>query len=429
MTVAIKPSVGFGVDWAEVSPEVAAKVPLVIADSCGGSHIVKNQDGNTPLALAAAYSNNGEVITNLLAKVSDEVREYENLIEVAVRHDNVAVIDTLMGNYDVNIYWVVRNVRSVEMAEAIARESEDDFLAHGEDETQTPLQCAVFEGNAAAVSGFINVRGFCDAGGYAGYDYGWFCPAKGASILHFAVLIAASKEVVVALIDCGAEVNHLDESGNTPLNYAEDEWDIAVELRKAGGYTCNESTGMCFGVNWKTATPADIAGIDNDARGGLFGRAFGRPIDWAVRFSSNPEVIDALVAKGADVKGLVMLAVENNPRPGIIRALANAGADVNAHGILGRDEVITFVQDRGENYEILWAPLHYAVHTGNAEVVACLVQAGADVNNIVYTDGYDRLGETPLDFAKGGADSDIGKMLVAAGAVSAADVPDKESKQ
>lgn len=367
--------VRFGVDWQSVTPAAAAKVPLVVADIDGNSHTVKDRHGNTPLHLAAAYSRNGEVVA-ALAKAgvkSEENDEGESPIMLAVRRNNVGAISALMrSGKRVGIHWAARHVQSSFAAHIIA-------LHNGKtggldwDENQkwhTPVQVAVLMNNTAAVRGFIMAIPKHDR---------WSSSRK-KNILHFAVLNGASREMLRTLVRARVNIHHRDDTSRTPLDYVLDDKksrELAGELIKDGWSSVER--GIAFGVYWKTANAADVAGVNNNDH--CF--PFGHPINWAAYLCPNPDVIGALIASGADAfknKGAfvdmpVHYAALGNANPDVIQAFINAGVSIDA------------CQDSR------WTPLHKAVYSENLSVVNFLINAGANLNAV------NAPGETPLHLA------------------------------
>ena len=98
------------------------------------------------------------------------------------------------------------------------------------------------------------------------------------------------------------------------------------------------------------------------------------------------------------------LAAEHNPDPEVVAALLEAGADLSAPGGAG------FIPPSS-------SPLHHAGSNPNPDVAAVLLDAGADVHAVSST------GETPLhEAARANSNPEVITLLVEAGAdVSARD--------
>jgi len=162
---------------------------------------------------------------------------------------------------------------------------------------------------------------------------------------------------MLELLAEGADVDEKDALGYTSLHYALNSasHDVARTLLKAG-------------ANIRTAVYKN-------------GRT---TLHEALRCANHPEIVEALLAKGADPNakdnaGLTPFhyaASATHLRPVCIQefveALLNAGANIHAKDNDGR------------------TPLHYA---NRPEIVHTLVAKGADVH------AKDNHGQTPLDFA------------------------------
>lgn len=403
-------SVRFGVDWRTVTPEEAAAITLTIADENGELHLVKDDEGDTPFHMAAAYSN-GDVIEALEEALADVNGIYDvknndgqSPLMLAATHENMEGIYALCekpfpSGVSEALYWVARNVRSSEVASYIPRKLLEEVWNYEfyHSNSATPLELAVLANNTEAAAGFIeydeeraedvevgpisgNLYVVKDVSGIL-FDGEW-TRSDGGSILHFAVRKGANREMVQMLL-AHVEVNYVDCLGRTPLDYAVSEGhdELADCLREAGGYTCDEFAGVCFGVNWTTATPGQVREVSHDNLGGKF---HGAPIHWAARFCPNPAVIDAL---------------------------AEAGADVNADSYEVSSEEEWYRHTKNK-------PIHWAVQAGYPAVIEALIRAGADVNADASR------GKTPLDIADEHADgnAEIREVLTKAGAVHAADI-------
>ena len=127
---------------------------------------------------------------------------------------------------------------------------------------------------------------------------------------------------------------------------------------------CNLRAGSCFGINWLTATLADVQGINVRAKDNKYGST---PLHWAGK-NENLDIIAALIQAGADINaksdsGFTPLhwAAYNNKNPDIIAALIQAGADIHAKTDFG------------------FTPLHRAAeYNENPDIIAALIVLGAD---------------------------------------------------
>lgn len=113
-------------------------------------------------------------------------------------------------------------------------------------------------------------------------------------------------------------------------------------------------------------------------------------------FFRRPEVVDFLIAKGADVRAVAKnpmqvtalhSAVADGGHARIAKALVAAGADVNAK------------QRHG------WTPLHGAADSGDVELVELLLARGAD------RDAKHQEGKTALDLAREKGHTQIADIL------------------
>ncbi len=122
----------------------------------------------------------------------------------------------------------------------------------------------------------------------------------------------------------------------------------------------------------KEGSPADVQeGIKNGADVNKKDKHGTTPLKLAVGYNKNPEVIRALLNAGADVNGTsgyggstaLMSATYGTDNPKVMKMLIDAGADVNAKDGLGRT-----------------ALMYATIQHGSPEEVKLLLESGADVN-------------------------------------------------
>jgi len=198
-------------------------------------------------------------------------------------------------------------------------------------------------------------------------------------------------EAVKQHIAAGTDVNALDESGNTPLDWLSGEGEIADLLRKHGGKTsawlkADESIHIAAEAGHIEAVKKHLAaGVDVNAK-----TATGTtPLDQASAFN-HTEIVDLLRKHGGKY-GMIHNAAGGGDIEAVKEFLA-AGADVNA-------------KDDGES-----TPLHLAALEGQKEIVELLISSDADVN------AKDDDGETPLYAAASMGQKETTKLLIAEGA-------------
>ena len=215
---------------------------------------------------------------------------------------------------------------------------------------------------------------------------------------------------VTRCLEAGVSVDAWDDSGWTPLHKAADSSDSS-EIIEA----------------------LVAAGADVHARVDTLGWT---PLHVAAAGSDTPAIIEALVAAGADLHARTEFvgqtplhsAAQSSGHPGIIEALVAAGADVHAqdHGgetslhlaarSTGNPLIIEALLSAGANVNARddagATPLHATGRSDNPEIIEKLVAAGADV----YA-RTDLIGDTPLHSAAQGSENpDVIAAFVAAGA-------------
>ncbi|MFQ5639980.1 MAG: ankyrin repeat domain-containing protein [bacterium] len=215
-----------------------------------------------------------------------------------------------------------------------------------------------------------------------------------------------------ALIDKGADVNE-EADGFTPLMLARDP---------------------------ETVRLLADAGANINASSTLFKKTM---LGWAAS-GGNADIVKALIEAGADVNAkdeiggtaLSAAVMAKPPRIDIIKILINAGADPDIGlfldqpflvwaSMVGNVDVIKALIDAGADVNVRnkkgATPLMAAVAARQKEAVKLLIDSGADVNARSYPPKGKRKrggkkGQTATDVAKAMGDKDIEEMLIKAGA-------------
>ncbi|MDE2677982.1 MAG: ankyrin repeat domain-containing protein [Gemmatimonadota bacterium] len=230
---------------------------------------------------------------------------------------------------------------------------------------------------------------------------------NGPWLLHLASTYARDPAVIAALVEGGADVHARDRSGNTPLHAAA-----------------------------RNATLAAVralvqAGVDVDApegESGRYSRGGPTPLHNAAS-NPNPLVAATLLEAGADVGarawpwgGTPLHVAARNPNPAVAALLLDAGANVRARQFAW---ISSPVKVAGEDVATRRlggiTALHEAAQNPNPEVLALLLEAGADPGALAWrgeNHHYHWSGNvTPLyDAARYNSNPEIVATLVAAGA-------------
>ena len=325
-----------------------------------------NRDGETPLYLAARYSDSVEVVGLLLDRGAslEAVSDHGTPLHYAIRNNNasasvsVAVVELLLD-------------RGTDL-EAVTGNG------------WTPLQTAASNSDSVAVVELLLDRG-ADLEAVL---------ENGATSLHLAARNNASVEVVELLLDRGANPEAVNDNDNKPLHFAA--WNntsvAVVELLLDRGANLEAVTGT-------GATPLHSAAWNNTSvavvellldRGANLEAVTGTgatPLHRAARHNTSA-VFELLLARGANLE-----AVDDRSRTLLHYAAGN--------GDSGSVEVVELLLDRGANLQAVddssSTPLHYAVNNWNypsvVEKVELLLDRGANL------EATNRRGNTPLQVA------------------------------
>ena len=267
----------------------------------------------------------------------------------------------------------------------------------------TPLHSAISNSNPAAVAALLQ------AGADINADAGSF---YGTPLTHAALQIrrytsprnAATIAIIDQLLEAGADVNAVDERGDTPF--------LKV-LRSGGTGTMADSTAAL-------ALKLLEAGTDPDAPGARLTT----PLH-AAAGSGAPLLVDALLDAGADPDARnedgnsPLHRAARTGSPEMVAQLVDAGADVNGRNTDGQSPLHLAVLggERLFNAAMEAQLLEYFELTLPQEETppwqlraAALLELGADPNS------QDAEGNTPLHLATGALDTVLASLLVDAGA-------------
>lgn len=216
--------------------------------------------------------------------------------------------------------------------------------------------------------------------------------SSGRTALHYA-LEGGHRELAVEVVIAGANLNAMDVSGDTPLHIAAAQGlheFVCTLLRKGVRVGAANTIGQCalhmaVQNNHLASTEALLeAGADPN-------RGYGnvRQCTPLVLASCNVAITNLLLKHGADAKasdGVGFTALHwagRSGRPGVINALVEAGADLEAESA----RVICYEQ----RYEFKGlTPLHAAALHKTVKTMPSLLDNGADIN------AKDDNGNTPL---------------------------------
>ncbi len=237
-----------------------------------------------------------------------------------------------------------------------------------------------------------------------------------AWLLHAAAANARDSAVITALLEAGADVHARDRFGYTPLHAA-----------------ARNASAAAVRVLLETGPDLNARNRDGNY---IYFRGGSTPLHIAAS-NPNPEVTAALIEAGANVRsrafplGTTPLHIAAlNPNPAVAALLLEAGANVNAREFSG---VAAEVAAPREEDAPLWfagghTPLHQAALNQNPEVLAVLLEAGADPgDSALRTDHFPHYyslsrSVTPLHIAaRSNRNPEIVAALVAAGAEVDAD--------
>ncbi len=233
-----------------------------------------------------------------------------------------------------------------------------------------------------------------------------------------------------AMLKEGASANTPDPRGLTPLMYAATVGSVdAMRILIDAGADVNAKNGFeSNALMWSVTEIAKVrALVDHGANVNATSKAGRTPLLLAAMSDHSAEIVQFLIAKGANVKAVdgphftaLNLATLGNDT-GTIRRLIEAGVDVNAPGGPGLTPLINAAGNanaaavkmllaKGANVNAASAdalqqvkngpiglgritPLIHAATTGSVEVITMLLDAGADIN------AKDIRGMTPLMLA------------------------------
>ena len=314
-----------------------------------GAHVdAKSKDDITPLHYAAALSNNPAVVQVLLNAGADiEAWGKMNLTPLqyaTANNRNPAVIQALLdAGADIEPEGFFAP-SPLDLARIENNETAIRLLSCPASATQSALFDAEFWRSADLAQ--VEEKLGCGA------DVKVKGEQSRETLLHLAAQYSEYPSVIQTLVNAGADIDARNAYGESPLHYA------ALNGNQVMSQVLLEAGAGVEAKDNKGRTPLHFA-TGGDLR---------RP---------------------GPVRNSVITPVHKFGNPLAIRALADAGANVNA-----KDE-----DDR--------SPLHYAAELRvRPEVVQALLNAGADVN------ARDSHGRTPLDIARSANNKEARSLLV-----------------
>lgn len=402
----------YGVDAMLLAAEASNTALIQLFLNAGASANSANPDGETALHLVARTGNVDAAKLLLKAGAKVDAREkfggQTPLMWAAARRHGPMVELLASRRADVDARSTVRDYQRVATAESRAK-----FLDRG---GFTPLIYAARENCGACVESLLKHKAQIDL------------PDPSDVTPLSIAMMNANWDIAKRLIEAGADVNRWDLYGQAPLHVAISAMNRRGNNNPLDSDAQNQVTGrdvvkmlVARGANPNQQQFYRAPGRDPGIGRGL------TPF-LAACAGGDIEIVKLLLANGAnpklataDAQGPIVLAVASrsggtaNPgarsaQAGVIYSDPNeAKGPGDAAAGSREDPTVTLIRllaAAGADVKLIAKPhflqrtrggtaLHYAVRTGNTDVMAALVELGADVN------AKDADGLTALDYAMG----------------------------
>ena len=288
----------------------------------------------------------------------------KNLLATAIYYNHIDIVKLLIDQgLLINLIPLAAKYKNIEIVKLLINKGMD--VNEPYQRTKSTITTALIE--AAMVNGNIDVVKVL-------IDTGADINAVESYLNKTALLMAieySDNETIELLIKYKADINHIDNEGNAPI-------DIATRLNKTD----------IVNLLIKNGAPNDLT------------RAIKYGVTDQVEYLlSKSKNIDALDSNGDTA--LTLAIKENNVN--LVKMIINKGANIN---------IISFIN----NYSDEYSPLMIASKNGNKEIVNLLIKNGANVNllnsssmSALMTTTYDRHLITPEQI-------EVMKILIDAGA-------------
>ena len=288
----------------------------------------------------------------------------KNLLATAIYYNHIDIVKLLIDQgLLINLIPLAAKYKNIEIVKLLINKGMDVNKPY--QRTKSTITTALIE--AAMVNGNIDVVNVL-------IDTGADINAVESYLNKTALLMAieySDNETIELLIKYKADINHIDNEGNAPI-------DIATRLNKTD----------IVNLLIKNGAPNDLT------------RAIKYGVTDQVEYLlSKSKNIDALDSNGDTA--LTLAIKENNVN--LVKMIINKGANIN---------IISFIN----NYSDEYSPLMIASKNGNKEIVNLLIKNGANVNllnsssmSALMTTTYDRHLITPEQI-------EVMKILIDAGA-------------
>ena len=254
----------------------------------------RNEQGHTPLHLAARFGTSRAVVDALLDAGADPaVKDDAGKVAWDYIEENPALEGFAPGAVSgVSCEdWNTEEYFARVDAAAVSRCIDDGASVGARDEVgATPLHRAGAHSKSVAV-----VSALVDAGARVSAR-----DETGATPLHVAAAKSTSAAVVEALLDAGADAAARDETGRTPRDYLEENPVLAgTDLsRRLAGVTCEDWNTALFFERADSATVSRCLGEGVEV--GARDEEQSTPLHLAASSSEAPAVVEVLLDAGAD---------------------------------------------------------------------------------------------------------------------------------
>ena len=385
-----------------------ASLPMLETLINGGANIVAtDEDGNTPLIIAAAYHTNPNVITSLFefGLKSDAKNKFGyDALTMAAYHNNLPIVRMIADNL-INLNSRDADGRTPLMAAAIRG---NDMIMQYLIKQGADFNAA--DNHGVTVLDYYNKRGYLQTLSFKptpfatlaeqlNQEYNFIAEnhLKYNTMLQQGIYQQNADELVAEAIAHNADIDKLNTNGcttflnavnaNSPLSVLEKLLDAKADINTV----CQAGKNAL--MNTLEMPETLLSALQKTER---------------VRF---------LIKKGIDINAqddngdtALIYAVRHNAPSGVLRILLDAGVNVNATNKAGESAVMTAVKQNisAASLDVLLqsgadvnkadnrgdSPLRYAVKNNcTPEVIQILLESGAD------TETADVEGETPLWYA------------------------------